>query len=152
MSIAPLTNATATRNMFQGSVRNFRMLTSATSRSRQTAAQHFAHGSDKMQRTLVAHGIIHVIGFLSRTEDAFFPEDRQVLRDVALRSPDRLDDVLHAQFVLAQNAQNLQPQRMRNGPHCAGHPLDLLLAAEQLENVPRFALQALPSNFHMGSL
>src|SRR5882672_11636568 len=105
-----------------------------------------------MQRALVAYGIIHVIGVLSRTEDAFFPEDRQVLRDVALRSPDRLDDILHAQLMLAQNAQDLQPQRMRDGPHCAGHPLDLLLPAEQLENVPRLALRALSSNFHRGSL
>src|SRR5260221_7534268 len=84
-SIAPLTNATPTRNIL--SVTNFRMLTSAMSRSRRTAAQHFAHGSDKMQRTLVAHGIIHVIGAFSRAEDAFFTEDRQMLRDVALRSP-----------------------------------------------------------------
>jgi len=105
-----------------------------------------------MQRTLVAHGIVHAIGILSGTEDAFFTEDRQMLRDVALRSPDRLDDILHAQLVFAQDAQDLQPQRMRNGPHCAGHPLDLLLAADQLENVPRLALRALFSNFHRGSL
>src|SRR2546429_4333403 len=112
MSIAPLTNATPTRNML--SVTNFRMLTSAMSRSRRAAAQHLAHGGDKLQRALVAHGIIDVVGTLSRTEDALFPEDRQVLRDVALGSPDRLDDVLYAQLVLAQDAQDLQPQRMGN--------------------------------------
>src|SRR2546428_12948147 len=107
------------------SVTNFRMLTSAMSRSRQTAAQHFAHGSDKMQRTLVAHGIIHVIGILSRTEDALFPEDRQALRAIALRSPDRLDDALYAQLMLPQNAQDRQPQRMADAPHGPGHLPDL---------------------------
>src|SRR5438552_14669917 len=128
------------------SVTNFRMLTSAMSRSRRTAAQHFAHGSDKMQRTLVAHGIIHVIGILSRTEDALFPEDRQVLRDVALGSPDRLDDVLYAQLMLAKDAQDFQPQRMSDGPHCAGHFLDLLLAADNFESVSWLTLRDLSSN------
>src|SRR5207244_1760563 len=55
------------------SVTNFRMLTSGMSRSRQTAAQHFAHGSDKMQRTLVAHGVprlgVH-FGAETRHQDA----------------------------------------------------------------------------------
>src|SRR5437879_8783035 len=134
------------------SVTNFRMLTSATLRSRWAAAQHFAHSDDQLQRALVAHGIVDVIGALSRTENALFPQDRQVLRDIALGGPHRLDDVLYAQLVLAQDAQDLQPQRMGDGPHCAGRFLDLLLAADQLENVPGFALRALRSNFHRLSL
>ena len=93
-----------------------------------------------------------MVGTLSRTEDALFPEDRQVLRDVALGSPDRLDDVLYAQLVLAQDAQDLQPQRMGDCPHCPGHFLDLLLPPDQFENVPGFALHALRSNFHSRSL
>src|SRR2546421_833679 len=101
MSIAPLTNATPTRNML--SVTNFRMLTSAMSRSRRAAAQHLAHGGDKLQRALVAHGIIDVVGTLSRTEDALFPEGRPVLRDVALGRPDRLDDVPYAPLMLPED-------------------------------------------------
>ena len=75
-----------------------------------------------------------------------------MLRDVALGSPDRLDDVLYAQLMLAQDAQDLQPQRMGDGPHSAGHFLDLLLAADQFENVPGLALGVLCSNFHRRSL
>src|SRR5262245_11535121 len=133
------------------SVTNFRRLTSPMSRSR-GAAQDFAHGGDQVQGTLVAHRVVHAVCVLSRAEDAFFAQDRQVLGYVALRGPDRLDDVLDAQLVLAQYAQDLQAQGMRDSPHGARHPLDLLPAAYQLEYVLGLAPCALLSNFHERSL
>jgi len=75
-----------------------------------------------------------------------------MLRDVALRSAYRLDDVLHARLLLAENAEYLEPQGMSDGAHGVSHSLDLLPAAYQIEDVPRLMRSPLLSNFHGRSL
>ena len=71
-----------------------------------------------------------------------------MLRHVALRSPHGLDNVLDARFLLAEDAKNLQPQGVRDGPHGMRHALDLLPAADKLEDIPGGTRSVLLSNFH----
>lgn len=75
-----------------------------------------------------------------------------MLRHVALRSPHRLDDVVHVRFLLAEDAKDLQPQGMGDRPHGVRHLLYLFAPADQLEDVPGPTRCSLLSNFHGHSL
>ena len=57
-----------------------------------------------------------------------------MLRDVALRGADRLDDLLHRDFTAAEQTQNLQPERMRDRLHRPRRQLDIFRPADQLDD------------------
>lgn len=77
--------------------------------------EHFTHHADQPQRAIIAHAIKHPVGIFAGGEDTFITQDRKVLGDVALRCPDLIDNILHAYLLVAQGAQDLEPQRMRHG-------------------------------------
>ena len=56
-----------------------------------------------------------------------------MLRDVALRSTDGIDDFLHAGFLIAEHAQNLQPQLMRNGFQGPRGHFNMFLFVDQVD-------------------
>jgi len=56
-----------------------------------------------------------------------------MLRNVALRGTDRIDDFLNAGFLVANHAKDLQAERMGNGLEGARRHLDMLLLFDQVE-------------------
>lgn len=58
-------------------------------------------------------------------------EDAKVLRDIALRGADRLDNILHHQLARGEQAQYLDAQRVRHGLHRNSGLLDLLGFADE---------------------
>jgi len=58
-----------------------------------------------------------------------------MLRDVALRSAYRIDDVLHADLVVAEHAQNLQAQRMGDCLERARGGFYVLVLVDEREDV-----------------
>jgi hypothetical protein len=72
-------------------------------------AKDFLHKANKSQSPGVPHAIIDSISVLARCQYALVAQYGQVLGDVALRGADIFDYVLHAHFIIAEGAQNLQP-------------------------------------------
>ena len=58
-----------------------------------------------------------------------------MLRDVALGSTDRFDDVLHANLAVTEHAKDLQAQRVSDGLQCARGGLDVLVLLYECEDV-----------------
>lgn len=58
-----------------------------------------------------------------------------MLRDVALRGADGFDDILYTDLGVAEHAQNLQPQRVRDGLQRAGGSLDVFVPIDEREDV-----------------
>lgn len=54
-----------------------------------------------------------------------------MLRNIALRGTDLFDDILHADFLISQYAQDLQPQRMGNCLECTRRLLDMFVVFDQ---------------------
>lgn len=96
-------------------------------------AKNLAHHGDELKGALVAHPVKNTIGILAGEQHALFPQNGQMLRNIALRGADQLHDFLHAGFLIADHAENLQAQRMRDGFQRAGGQLDVLLLIDQVE-------------------
>jgi hypothetical protein len=94
------------------------------------AAEDFAHQHDQLQRALIGDAIVNAIGVLAGLQDALVAEYAQMLGDVALGGSDRVDDVLNTDFLVADDAEDLQPQRMGNRLERPGGSLDVLLLIE----------------------
>lgn len=62
-----------------------------------------------------------------------------MLGDVALRGPAVVNDFLNAGLLLAQKAEDLEPERVCHGLNTVGRNRDVLLAADQV--VPHRVLQ-----------
>ncbi|OIQ80559.1 hypothetical protein GALL_376790 [mine drainage metagenome] len=56
-----------------------------------------------------------------------------MLGNVALRGADELDNVLHADFLITQHAQDLESQRVRHGLEGQRRLLDVLVALNEFE-------------------
>jgi hypothetical protein len=46
--------------------------------------EYLAHHADQTQRPVIADTIEHPVGVFARRENTFIPQDRKMLRDVAL--------------------------------------------------------------------
>lgn len=77
--------------------------------------EHLAHQPNELQGARVADAIEYPVGILARGENAFIAQNGQMLRDIALRGADMIDDILDIHFLIAKNTQNLESQRMRHG-------------------------------------
>lgn len=97
------------------------------------AAKNAAHHDDKLQRALVADAVKDPVGILARQQNAFLAQDGEMLRYVALRRADGIDDILNACLLVAQDAQYLQTQRMRDGFERSRGRLDVFLLLDQVE-------------------
>src|SRR5262245_2820495 len=105
------------------------------------AAKYLTHHAEQLQRALVADPIEDPVGILAGAQDAFVAQDREMLRDIALRRSHRIDNVLDAEFPLAQYTQDLQTQRMRHGLDDACGLLDVLFPLDQFRAAADAALQ-----------
>jgi hypothetical protein len=86
-----------------------------------------------LQSALVTDSIENPIGILACQQDIFFPKNGQVLRNVALRRTNRINDFLHTGFLITQDAKNLEPQRMSNRLEGTSSGFDVLLLVDQIE-------------------
>lgn len=71
-------------------------------------AKYVAHHADEPQRAGVTDAVKHAVGILARTQNALVAEDGEMLGNIALRSTDAVNDVLHADFAVAEDAQNFE--------------------------------------------
>ena len=132
MSREPLTRASAAQAQFQFCWMNSTEKTPELKGS-VVPAEHFAHHADKLQGALIANPIKDAIGILASHQYAFFAQDGQVLRNVALRGPDRFDDFLHAGFLISQHAQDFQAQGVRNRLERARGLFDMFLLVDETD-------------------
>lgn len=96
-------------------------------RSDGKAAEHVAHHRDQLKGAGIANTVKHPIGVLAGTQHTFVTHDGQMLGNIALRCANLLDDVLHADFFVTENAEDLQTQRMRHRLHRPRSLFDLLV-------------------------
>lgn len=94
--------------------------------------KHFAHHADQPQGAIVADAVIHPIGIFTRRENAFISENCQMLRDIALRRAHMVNDVLHADFTLAEGAQDFQPERVRHGFQRPRGAINIVIVGEEV--------------------
>jgi len=79
-----------------------------------TGAEYFTHHANQPQGAAIADAIIYAVGILAGCEDALVAQNGEVLRDVALRGTDTLDNILYADLLVTKGAQDFQPQRVRH--------------------------------------
>jgi len=77
-------------------------------------AENFPHQSDQLQGALVGDAIVNPIRILAGCQHAFVAQDGQVLGNIALRRADGLDDILYADFLIADKTEYFKPQRVRD--------------------------------------
>lgn len=99
------------------------------------AAEDLAHQHDELERALIADAVEDAIGVLARLQHAFVTQDREVLRDIALRGADGIDDFLHALLSVAEYAEDLEAQGVGDGLERAGRCFDVLMAVDEREDV-----------------
>lgn len=56
-----------------------------------------------------------------------------MLRNIALRRPDLINDFLHADLLITDDAQYFEPERMSNRLERTSGQLDMLLLLDQIE-------------------
>lgn len=69
------------------------------------AAKNVAHHLDEMYYAVVVDKVKDAIGFFLVIENAFVPQYRQMLGDVALTRANLFDDILDADRLIAEDAQ-----------------------------------------------
>src|SRR3989338_3297061 len=106
--------------------------------------EHIAHHPDQLQCAQIADAVEHPIRILACRQHTLVAQNRQMLRDVALGCADLLNDILHTDLLVAQDAQNFQAQRMGDrldGLRCL---LNIILSVNQFFCHHRFPVN-LPS-------
>lgn len=91
------------------------------------ATEYFAHHHNQLQGTPIRNPVKNTIGILARGQYALFAQNGEMLGNIALRRADRINDILHANFLIPHHTQDFQAQWMRNRLQCAGGDFDLLL-------------------------
>ncbi len=91
------------------------------------ATENVTHHGDKFQGAGIADAVEHAVGVLAGAQHTFVTHDGQMLGNIALGCTNLLDDVLHADFFVTENAEDLQTQRMRHRLHCPRRLFDLLV-------------------------
>ncbi len=96
------------------------------------AAEYLTHQPDQLQRALVNHAVEDAVCILAGLQHAFVAQDGEVLRNIALRSADGIDDVLNTDLLVAHDAQDLETQRVRDSLEGARRRFDVFLLANEL--------------------
>ena len=94
-------------------------------------AEDLAHHADQLKGACIPDTIINTIGLLARQQYALVPQNRQMLRDIALRRTDRIDNLLHTGLLVANHAQYLEAQGMRNRLERTRCLFDMLLFVDE---------------------
>lgn len=95
--------------------------------------KHFTHHADQLQRALITDTVKDTIRILAGNQDAFFPEDGEMLGNIALRGSNGIDNFLNTSFLVTQNAEYFQAQRMGNGFQGSRRSFNMLLLFNQAE-------------------
>lgn len=66
--------------------------------------ENIPHHFDEFKRAIIVDEIKNTIGFLFGAQYVFLPENRQMLRNIALTGSDLLDNVLYANRIVAEDA------------------------------------------------
>lgn len=93
-------------------------------------AEDLAHHADELEGADVADTVIYPVGILAGGQNALVTQDRQMLRDVALRSPDVIDDVLDTHLPIAEGAEDLEAQWVRHGLERTRSPVYVSIIGE----------------------
>lgn len=64
-------------------------------------AEYILHHFNKEQHTGIVNKVINAVGLFFRAENVFFLENGQVLGNITLAGADFIDDLLHANRILA---------------------------------------------------
>ncbi len=83
---------------------------------------------------MITDPIKNTIGILAGEQNPFFPKNRQMLGNIALRRTNTINNVLHTGFLITQHTKNFQAQRMGNGFQGSSRHFDMLLLFDQIEN------------------
>ena len=100
--------------------------------------KYLAHHIDQLQGSVITYAIKDPIGILSGIEDAFIPQDRQVLGNIALGRADFGHDVVDADFFFTQGAKDLQSQWMGHGLERTRGALDVAIILHQCHAFAEF--------------
>lgn len=73
------------------------------------AAKYRAHHLDEADDSFVVNEIKNPIGILFVVENAFVSQNGQMLGNIALGGAHLIDDLLHADRLVAENAKDFQP-------------------------------------------
>ena len=77
--------------------------------------ENVTHHFNELQHAFIINEIKNTVGFFFAAKDVFFSKNSQMLGDVALTGADLVHNVLHADRLSAEDAQNLQSQWVRHG-------------------------------------
>lgn len=76
------------------------------------SAEDFPHHADQAQSARIADAVKNAIGVLAGCKNALVAQNRQMLGYVALGSTYMFDNILNADFPIAQGAKYFKPERM----------------------------------------
>jgi len=93
--------------------------------------ENFTHHPDQPQRAGIADPVVNAVGILARGQYALVAEDGQVLGNIALRGTHVLNNVLNADFLIAQCAENFQSQRVGHGLEGARRSINVFVAGNK---------------------
>ena len=77
-----------------------------------SGAENVPHHFDELQHAFVVNVIKNTVSFFFTAKDIFFSKNGQMLRNIALAGANLVNNVLHADGLGAENAQNFQSQGM----------------------------------------
>lgn len=89
--------------------------------------KNLPHHGYQLEGARVTHAVKDSIGVLARHEDTLVTQNGQMLGNVALRSTDRVNNVLDAHFFRPDDAEDLQAQGMGNRLQRPGSNFNLVL-------------------------
>lgn len=78
-------------------------------------AENLSHHADQLEQASICDTVENPVGVFARVQNPLVAKDRQMLRDVALRRPDLVDDVLDADLIVTKGAEDLQSEGMGDG-------------------------------------
>ena len=69
-------------------------------------AKNVAHHLDELKHSIIVDKVENTVRFFFRAQDTFFSQYRQMLRNIALAGSHFIDNILYANRIITQDAQN----------------------------------------------
>ena len=76
------------------------------------ATEYFLHHADQTQGTIITHAVVDAVGILAGGQNTLVAQDGKMLGNIALGSAYIVNDILYANFPIAQDTQDFQTQWM----------------------------------------
>jgi sulfide:quinone oxidoreductase len=96
------------------------------------------------EHALVGDRVVGVVAALRTPDDPFLAEDAEVLGDVLLRRADRVGQLLHARFPLAEQVEQLDPRRVGEHVEAARDQLNQVVGERAVNVKPPLPLIVAP--------